>query len=142
MARRRRSPWALLAAVYALAYTRRTYLHPGDAGGGAASAQPWADRVRAPAGRAVGLVAGQLLHPNFPHNLLILEDPEHRLLPVRLAAGDPRLGPEIKPRPLSDYLRVHFLCRARLFIGAAALRRRQRVSYETAVFAIGGAAFG
>src|SRR5439155_9249877 len=53
------------------------------------------------------------------------------------------LGPEIAPLPLSDYLRVHFLVLGLwLFIGAAALRRRRSVSYETAVFATAGVAFG
>jgi len=144
MARRRPIALALLAAVYALAYTAShvililamlaAVLHRRSHGRIA---------FELPLAALVGFVVGHLLHPNFPHNLLIWKIQNIDFYRFAWLQGILDLGPEIKPLPLSDYLRVHFLVLGLwLFIGAAALHRRQRVSYETAVFAIGGVAFG
>ena len=144
MARRRPMTLALVAAVYALAYTAShvililatlaAVLHRRYLGRLA---------LELPLAALVGLVAGHLLHPNFPHNLLIWKIQNIDFYRFAWPQGILDLGPEIKPLPLSDYLRVYFLVLGLwLFIGAAALRWQQRVSYETAVFAIGGVAFG
>ena len=144
MARRRPMALAMVAALYALAYTAShvililamlaAALHRRSHGRIA---------FELPLAALVGLVAGHLLHPNFPHNLLIWKIQNIDFYRFAWLQGILDLGPEIKPLPLSDYLRVHFLVLGLwLFIGAAALRRRQQITYETAVFAAGGVAFG
>ena len=144
MARRRSMALALVAAVYALAYTA-SHVIVILAALAAALHRRSHGRIawELPLAALGGLVAGHLLHPNFPHNLLIWKIQNVDFYRFAWLQGILDLGPEIKPLPLSDYLRVHFLVLALwLFIGATALRRRQRVSYETTVFAAGGAAFG
>jgi len=144
MARRRPMALALVAAVYALAYTAsHVILILATLAAGLHRRSHGRIAFELPLAALVGLAAGHLLHPNFPHNLLIWKIQNVDFYRFAWLQGALDLGPEIEPLPLSDYLRVHFLVLGLwLFIGAAALRRRQRVSYETAVFATAGVAFG
>jgi hypothetical protein len=96
-----------------------------------------------PLAALLGLAAGFALHPAFPHNLVIWKIQNVDFYRFAWAKDLLGLGTEIQPLAPLEFLANHLvLLSLWTFIGGLALWRWRRLTYETAVFAMGGAAFG